>query len=54
MSEDLKLKLLAGLVVVFVGMLTFRLVTESEPQRVPLTHKSGQVASNPFETSEFP
>ncbi len=45
MSDDLKLKLLAGLVVVFVGMLTFRLTTESEPQRVPLTHKSGQVAT---------
>ena len=45
MSDDLKLKLLAGLVVVFVGMLTFRLATESEPQRVPLTHKSGQVAT---------
>ncbi len=45
MSDDLKLKLLAGLVVVFVGMLTFRLATESEPQRVPLKHKSGQVAT---------
>lgn len=45
MSDDLKLKLLAGLVVVFVGMLTFRLATESEPQRVPLTHKSGHVAT---------
>ena len=45
MSDDLKLKLLAGLVVVFVGMLTFRLATESEPQRVPLTHKSGQLAT---------
>ncbi len=46
MSDDLKLKLLAGLVVVFVGMLTFRLVIEPEPQRVPLTYKSGQVATS--------
>ncbi len=46
MSDDPKLKLLAGLVVVFVGMLTFRLVTEPEPQRVPLTYKSGHVATS--------
>ena len=46
MSDDPKLKLLAGLVVVFVGMLIFRLVTEPEPQRVPLTYKSGHVATS--------
>jgi hypothetical protein len=41
MTERAKRVLLTGLTLVWVGLLAFQLITEPEPQRAPLTYKSG-------------
>lgn len=42
MTERAKWALLAGSILVWVGLLAFQMITEPEPQRVPLTYKSGR------------
>lgn len=45
MIERGKWGLLAGLVVVWAALIVFRVMNEPEPQRVPLTFRSGQMAA---------
>jgi hypothetical protein len=45
MTDALKWRLLGGLTLLWLALIAIRVVTQPEPQRVPLAYRSGQVVS---------